>query len=235
MLDTFLIILENFNRTNDEITYYRIKNQTFIGNILFIAKLYNNNIISIEIINKICKDIFDKVKENSKNCELIEYLLQMLQCIEKYDNLPMVINQLNEIKDTLPTRMKFLIMNYTENINKKQENTTQVVETKQVITKSKETYSNLIMEYIINESISDFMNSIKEKVEGEIVISILRKYSPVSEQKLLKFVQILQEKNILTKNQLNDKLVEYMESGDINDIAEECPVILKFIEKLKNM
>jgi hypothetical protein len=235
MLDTFLIILENFNKTNDEVTYYKIKNQTFIGNILFIAKLYNNHIISIEIINKICKDIFDKLKENSKNCDLIEYLLQMLQCIENYDNLSMVINQLNEIKNILPTRIKFLIMNYIENMSSKKESSKPESKQKQIITKSKETYSNLIVEYIINESITDFMNSLKEKVEGEIVISILRKYSPVCEQKLLKFVEILLEKNIVTKHQLETKFIEYTESGDIDDIADECPVVLKFIEKVKSL
>ena len=235
MLDTFLIILENFNKTNDEVTYYKIKNQTFIGNILFIAKLYNNHIISIEIINKICKDIFEKIKENSKNCDLIEYLLQMLQCIENYDNLTMVINQLNEIKDTLPTRIKFLIMNYIENMSSKKESSKPESKQKQIITKSKETYSNLIVEYIINESITDFINSLKEKVEGEIVISILRKYSPVCEQKLLKLVEILLEKNIITKEQLNTKFGEYTNSGDIDDIADECPVVFKFIEKVKSL
>ena len=43
------------------------------------------------------------------------------------------------------------------------------------------------------------------------------------------------EKNIVTKDQLQTKFIEYTESGDIDDIADECPVVLKFIEKVKSL
>jgi len=236
MLDTFLIIHENFNKTNDEVTYFKIKNQTFIGNILYIAQLYNNNIISIEIINNICDDIITKVKDNTKNSDLIEYLLHLLQNVKDFDNLTNIINELDQIKELLPTRIKFLVINYIEKVKEKQDTSDKsVIVAKQVTQeyqKSKETYNNLIMEYIINESIDDFINSIKQKVEGELVMSILQKYNPQTEQKLIKFVEILLQKNILTKQLLNDKINSYKDDGTIDDISEECPVVLKFIEKI---
>jgi hypothetical protein len=165
MLDTFLAIIENFNKTKDEVSYFKVKNQKFIGNMLYIAKLYNNHIISIEIINKICTDIITKVKEDVVNCDLIEYLLNLLQMIEDYPNLEIVINDLNEIKDILPSRIKFFVMNYIDDRNKvklAEEN-----KAKEVIkfVKSNETYSNLIMEYIINNSKDDLLNSLKSSID----------------------------------------------------------------------
>ena len=32
MLDTFLSIIDNFNKTNDDVSYFKVKNQKFIGN-----------------------------------------------------------------------------------------------------------------------------------------------------------------------------------------------------------
>jgi hypothetical protein len=51
--------------------------------------------------------------------------------------------------------------------------------------KSKETYSNLIMEYIINGSKDDLLNSLKSTVDGEFVQAVLIKYGPNYEDKLL--------------------------------------------------
>jgi hypothetical protein len=47
MLDTFLAIIDNFNKTNDDISYFKVKNNKFIGNMLFIGKLYNKKIIKV--------------------------------------------------------------------------------------------------------------------------------------------------------------------------------------------
>jgi hypothetical protein len=166
----------------------------------------------------------------------------MLQNIKNFDNITNITKELDQIKELLPTRIKFLVLNYIEKVQYKQViPTKEVISTKEVTPvtqeyqKSKETYNNLIMEYIINESIDDFMNSIKHKVEGEIVISILRKYSPQTDQKLIKFIEILLQKNIITKELLNDKFIAYTDNGDIDDIADECPIILKFIDKIKSL
>jgi hypothetical protein len=232
MLDTFLAIIENFNKTKDEVSYFKVKNQKFIGNMLYIAKLYNNHIISIEIINKICTDIITKVKENVVNCDLIEYLLNLLQMIEDYPNLENVINDLNEIKDILPSRIKFFVMNYIDDRNKvklAEEN-----KAKEVIkfVKSNETYSNLIMEYIINGSKDDLLNSLKSTVDGEFVQAVLIKYGPNYEDKLIKIVNIVLDNKIITKDYIKEKIELYRENGVVEDIAEECPIVRKFIDKI---
>lgn len=232
MLDTFLAIIENFNKTKDEVSYFKVKNQKFIGNMLYIAKLYNNHIISIEIINKICTDIITKVKDDIVNCDLIEYLLNLLQMIEDYPNLENVINDLNEIKDILPSRIKFFVMNYIDDRNKvklAEEN-----KTKEVIkfVKSNETYSNLIMEYIINGSKDDLLNSLKSIVDGEFVQAVLIKYGPNYEDKLIKIVNIVLDNKIITKDYIKEKIELYRRNGVIEDIAEECPIIRKFIDKI---
>jgi hypothetical protein len=232
MLDTFLAIIENFNKTKDEVSYFKVKNQKFIGNMLYIAKLYNNHVISIEIINKICTDIITKVKYDIANCDLIEYLLNLLQMIEDYPNLENVINDLNEIKDILPSRIKFFVMNYIDNRNKvklDEEN-----KAKEVIrfVKSNETYSNLIMEYIINGSKDDLLNSLKSTVDGEFIQAVLIKYGPNYEDKLLKIVNIVLDNKIITKEYIKEKVELYRENGVVEDIAEECPIIRKFIDKI---
>ena len=232
MLDTFLAIIENFNKTKDEVSYFKVKNQKFIGNMLYIAKLYNNHIISIEIINKICTDIITKVKEDIVNCDLIEYLLNLLQMIEDYPNLENVIKDLNEIKDILPSRIKFFVMNYIDDRNKvklAEEN-----KAKEVIkfVKSNETYSNLIMEYIINGSKDDLLNSLKSKVDGEFIQAVLIKYGPNYEDKLLKIVNIVLDNKIITKDYIKEKIELYRENGVVEDIAEECPIVRKFIDKI---
>ena len=232
MLDTFLAIIENFNKTKDEVSYFKVKNQKFIGNMLYIAKLYNNHIISIEIINKICIDVITKVKEDIVNCDLIEYLLNLLQMIEDYPNLENVIKDLNEIKDILPSRIKFFVMNYIDDRNKvklAEEN-----KAKEVIkfVKSNETYSNLIMEYIINGSKDDLLNSLKSKVDGEFIQAVLIKYGPNYEDKLLKIVNIVLDNKIITKDYIKEKIELYKENGVVEDIAEECPIVKKFIDKI---
>ena len=232
MLDTFLAIIENFNKTKDEVSYFKVKNQKFIGNMLYIAKLYNNHIISIEIINKICIDVITKVKEDIVNCDLIEYLLNLLQMIEDYPNLENVIKDLNEIKDILPSRIKFFVMNYIDDRNKvklAEEN-----KAKEVIkfVKSNETYSNLIMEYIINGSKDDLLNSLKSKVDGEFIQAVLIKYGPNYEDKLLKIVNIVLDNKIITKDYIKEKIELYRENGVVEDIAEECPIVRKFIDKI---
>lgn len=232
MLDTFLAIIENFNKTKDEVSYFKVKNQKFIGNMLYIAKLYNNHIISIEIINKICTDIITKVKDNIVNCDLIEYLLNLLQMIEDYPNLENVINDLNEIKDILPSRIKFFVMNYIDNRNKvKLEEENKANEVIRFV-KSNETYSNLIMEYIINGSKDDLLNSLKSKVDGEFVQAVLIKYGPNYEDKLMKIVNIVLDNKIITKDYIKEKIKLYRENGIIEDIAEECPIVRKFIDKI---
>jgi len=236
MLDTFLVIVENYNKTQDEVSYFKVKNQKFIGNMLFIAKLYNSKIISIEIINKICSDIINKVNENNKNNDLIEYLLQMLQIIEDYDNIKNVYNQLNEIKDKLPTRIKFLIMNNYDNYinqeNIKQQREDSIQHKLQYQT-TPETYSNLLMEYIINESFEEFTESIKGKVEGDLILSILRKYNPMCHDKLLQFTTLLLKNKIITQKEIGDKVAMYKENGELEDILEECPIVMKFITKIQ--
>jgi hypothetical protein len=232
MLDTFLAIIENFNKTKDEVSYFKVKNQKFIGNMLYIAKLYNNHIISIEIINKICTDIITKVKEDIVNCDLIEYLLNLLQMIDDYPNLENIIKDLNEIKDILPSRIKFFVMNYIDDRNKvklAEEN-----KAKEVIkfVKSNETYSNLIMEYIINGSKDDLLNSLKSTVDGEFVQAVLIKYGPNYEDKLLKIVNIVLDNKIITKEYIKEKIELYRENGVVEDIAEECPIVRKFIDKI---
>ena len=236
MLDTFLIILDNYNKTHDEISYFKVKNHKFIGNMLFIGKLYNKEIISNEIIDKICTDILNKVNEDIKNSDLVEYLLNMLQIIENYDNIKNIYDQLNKIKDVLPIRIKFLIMNnydtYISQKNKK-EILNQTIVKKTIITKSIETYSNLLMEYIINESFTDFLESIKEKVEGDLILSILRKYNPICHDKLIKFVELILKHNIITQKEINKKIAMYEENRELDDIMEECPIVTKFISKIQ--
>jgi hypothetical protein len=84
MLDTFLAIIDNFNKTNDDVSYFKVKNQKFIGNMLYIGKLYNKKIISTEIINGICNDVITKINEDIKNIDLVEYLIEMLILVEQH-------------------------------------------------------------------------------------------------------------------------------------------------------
>jgi len=237
MLDTFLAIIENFNKTKDEVSYFKVKNQKFIGNMLYIAKLYNNHIISIEIINKICTDIIAKVKNDIVNCDLIEYLLNLLQMIEDYPNLENIINDLKEIKDILPPRIKFFVMNYIDDTNKSKIKLAAENKAKEIIkfVKSNETYSNLIMEYIINGSKDDLLNSLKLTVDGEFVQAVLIKYGPNYEDKLLKIVNIVLDNKIITKEYIKEKIELYRDNGVVEDIAEECPIVRKFIDKINSL
>lgn len=233
MLDTFLAIIDNYNKTQDEISYFKVKNQKFIGNMLYIGKLYNNNIISIELINLICNDIITKVKSDIKNAELLEFLIELLKIIEDYPNINAVKDELVHLKDTVPTRIRFLIINYAESFksNNKQkiEQPNVVIEVK----KTNDTYTNLIVEYLINNSFEDYFNALKEKVEGEFVLGLLRKYNPKCEDKLLLLVIEMISRKKITQQYIIDKVVEYESNGSIEEIAEECPIITKFIKKLK--
>jgi hypothetical protein len=239
MLDTFLSIIENFKKTNDEITYYKVKNQKFIGNMLYIGKLYNNKIISIEIINNICKDIIDKVNLDITNIDLIEYLLELLDTLEDYPNMDEVIVNLNLIVNKISNRVKYLIINFIDSQKNKKISDSQNIEIKENVLDTKESYNNLIMEYLINfnESkiellIDDFSSKSKTNIEGELIISILRKYSVQSEHKLIILLNNLIEKNIVTKEIINTKIELYNSNGVIEDIAEEYPIIHKFIQKI---
>ena len=234
MLDTFLAIIENFNKTKDEVSYFKVKNQKFIGNMLYIAKLYNNHIISIEIINKICTDIITKVKDDIVNCDLVEYLLNLLQMIEDYPNLENIINDLKEIKDLLPPRIKFFVMNYIDDTNKSKIKLAAENEEKEIskFVKSNETYSNLIMEYIINGSKDDLLNSLKLTVDGEFVQAVLIKYGPNYEDNLLKIVETVLDNKIISRDYIKEKIQLYRENGVVEDIAEECPIVRKFIDKI---
>jgi hypothetical protein len=242
MLDTFRSIIDNFNKTNDEISYFKVKNQKFIGNMLFIAKLYNKQIISIEIINTICNDIITKIDSDIVNVDLIEYLIQLLSNIENYPNIDKILEELNSISTKISSRLKYLIINFVDSQSKKKidtiENTN--IEIKQVINLTNESYNNLIMEYLINFNqdkidilISDFINNLKNKVDGELIITILRKYSPRAEDKLIIFLNKLIEKKVIDQEEINDKIKLYRNNGEIEDIAEECPIIYKFVEKLE--
>jgi hypothetical protein len=239
MLDTFLSIIDNFNKTNDDVSYFKVKNQKFIGNMLYIGKLYNKRIISTELINIICDNIINKVESDIKNVDLIEYLLHMLEILEEYPNIDNVISQLNELSDKLSSRIKYLVLNFVESYNKK--DMKEDIINNNLLTKNKileqnlvDSYNNLVIEYIINESIDDFMNALKNKVEGELILAILRKYNPKCETKLLELISKLIEKKVLNRIIINEKIKLYNENGTLEDIAEECPIIYKFTEKLKN-
>ena len=245
MLDTFLSIIDNFNKTKDDVSYYKVKNQKFIGNMLFVAKLYNKKIISTEIINTICKDIITKVNSDEKNLDLIEYLLQLLGTLENYPYIDNIVDDLKEIMSKITNRTKYLIINFIESYSKKKteiHNENIRVQTKESILNANltDSYNNLIMEYLINfneknidKQINDFIGCLKKKIEGELVLSILRKYSPRCEDKLLLFLDKLIEKKVITQEDINSKIDLYKNNGELEDIAEECPIIYKFIEKLK--
>jgi len=239
MLNTFLSIIENFKKTNDEVTYYKVKNQKFIGNMLYIGKLYNNKIISIEIINNICKDIIDKVNLNITNIDLIEYLLELIDTLEDYTNMNDVIVNLNQIVNKISNRIKYLIINFIDSQKNKKISDSQHIKIKENVLDTKESYNNLIMEYLINfnESkiellVDDFLSKSKTNIEGELIISILRKYSVQSEHKLIILLNNLMKKNIVTNEMINTKIDLYNNNGEIDDIAEEYPVIHKFIKKI---
>jgi hypothetical protein len=239
MLDTFLSIIDNFKKTNDEVTYYKVKNQKFIGNMLYIGKLYNNKIISIEIINNICKDIIDKVNSDITNIDLIEYLLELLDTLQDYPNMDDVIVNLNQIVNKISNRIKYLIINFIDSQKNKKIVDNQNIETHVNLLDTKESYNNLIMEYLINfnESkidllVDDFLSKSKINIEGELILSILRKYSVQSEHKLIILLNKLLEKNIVTKEMINTKIDLYNSNGEIEDIAEEYPIIHKFIKKI---
>jgi len=242
MLDTFLSIISNFNKTNDEISYFKVKNQKFIGNMLFISKLYNKKIISIEIINTICNDIITKINTDIANVDLVEYLIQLLSNIENYPNMDKVTNELSDIVNKVSSRIKYLLINFIESQSKKKvdiiENQNAV--SKQIIDNSNDSYNNLIMEYLINydennvnQLVQDFINSLKNKVDGELVLTILKKYSPRCEDKLITFLNKLLEKKVVNQEEINNKIKLYKDNGDLDDIAEECPIIYKFVEKLE--
>jgi hypothetical protein len=240
MLDTFLAIIDNFNKTNDDVSYFKVKNQKFIGNMLFIGKMYNKKIISTEIITGICNDIITKVNADIKNIDLIEYLMEMLNILEEYPNMEDILGKLNELQPKLTSRIKYLVLNFVEsNKQKKIDNDQKEFEKEEnkkemILRSSVETYNNLVMEYIINHSTDDFLNAIKKKIEGEIVLAFLRKYSPRCEDKLLFLAKKLIDKKILTNKMINEKIELYQGNGELEEIMEECPIITKFIEKLKS-
>jgi hypothetical protein len=239
MLDTYISIIDNYNKTHDDVSYFKIKNQKFIGNMLYIGKLYNKKIISTEIINTLCKDIITKVNTDITNIDLIEYLLQLLEIIEDYPNMDKIINDLNQIVDLISSRIRYLILNFIDSYNNKNKNIN-VVSSEIILNKNmNDSYNNLIMEYLINFSennvdvlIGEFINNIKKNIEGELVLSILRKYNPRCEDKLFLLINKLLENNIITQIEINNKLELYNGDGQVDDIAEECPIIRKFINKL---
>jgi len=234
MLDTFLAIIDNYNKTQDEISYFKVKNQKFIGNMLYIGKLYNNKIISIEIINLICNDIITMVKNDIKNVDLIEYLIQLLQILEEYPKIENITNELDELKDILPIRIKFLIINYIESIPNKQKKSAFIeINRNEPVKKTNDTYTNLIVEYLINNSLVDFFEALKDKVDGEFISGILRKYNPKCEEKLLFLVKEMISKNKITSKYVLEQIDKYQKNGEVCDIIEECPIIVTFIEKLK--
>jgi len=234
MLDTFLAIIENFNKTLDEISYFRVKNNKFIGNMLYVGKLYNNKIISFEIINGICNDILSKVKNDIKNVDLIEYLISLLQILEDYPKLNVIINELDELKSSVPTRIKYLIINYIESTQQNKNKKPIVIESQiNRVIKTNDTHTNLVTEFIINNSIEDYLNALKDKVDGEFILAILRKYNPKCEDKLLILISKMIEKNKYNKQYILDKITEYETNGELEDIIEECPIIINFINKLK--
>jgi uncharacterized protein (UPF0335 family) len=242
MLDTFLSIIDNFNKTNDEVSYFKVKNQKFIGNMLFIAKLYNKQIISIEIINTICNDILTKVNTDLVNIDLLEFLLHLLSNIRNYPNIDKIVDELTNISTKISSRIKYLIINFIDSHSKKKVSKIENVkiETKQVIDDSNESYNNLIMEYLINFNennvnslAQDFVNSLKKKVDGELVLTILRKYNPRCEEKLTILLSKLLEKKVITQQEINNKLELYDNNGELEDIAEECPIVRKFVDKIK--
>jgi hypothetical protein len=239
MLDTFLSIIDNFNKTKDEVSYFKVKNQKFIGNMLFIGKLYNKKILSTEIINGICNDVMVKVNADIKNIDLVEYLLELLNILIDYPNIDTAINKLIEIQPKLTSRIKYLVINFIDTCkikNETKEKKEQEIEDNKkemILRNSIETYNNLVMEYMINNSIDDFLTAIKKNVNGELILALLRKYSPRSEDKLLILINKLIEKKILNKQIISEKLELYENNGEIEDIMEECPIIIKFIEKLK--
>jgi hypothetical protein len=210
-LDTFIAIIENYNKTLDEVSYFKVKNQKFIGNMLYIGKLYNNKVISFEIINGICNDILTKVKNDIKNVDLIEYLINLLQILEEYPNMKTVLNNLDELKSTLPARIKFLIINFLEMYNENSKNikSQTIVETNVNKIVNNETYTNLVTEYIINNSHEDYFNALKDRVDGEFVQAILRKYNPKCEEKLMVLISKMIENKKINRQYMLDKLDEY--------------------------
>jgi len=238
MLDTFLAIIDNFNKTNDDISYFKVKNNKFIGNMLFIGKLYNKKIISTEIINNICNDVIHRVTTDIKNCDLVEYLIEMLNILEDYPNMESVTSQLAELLPKLVSRIKYIVINFVESSNKKDivdEIKVTELTKKDILKNATDTYNNLIMEYMINNSLDDFFNAIKKKVDGEIILAFLRKYSPTSEDKLIVLLKKLMEKKIVTSSLIQEKIELYKNNGELDDVIEECPIVTKFVEKLKTL
>ena len=242
MLDTFLSIIDNYNKTNDEVSYYKVVNQKFIGNLLFIGKLFNKKIISIEIINNICKDILLKINTDIKNVDLLEYLIQLLNTIDNYPNMDNLMVELNQLVTKLSNRNKYLLMNFIESqTNKKIKDNNVKLENNNIsINNVTESYNNLIMEYLINFNeanigiiIDDFINGTKCKVDGELILSILRKFNYNSEHKLLTLVTKLLEKKVLSKEMIDTKINLYKSNGELDEIAEESPLIHQFVDKLQ--
>ena len=163
----------------------------------------------------------------------------MLEILEEYPNIDNVISRLNSLSDKLSSRIKYLVLNFVESYNKKEMkeeiNNTNLLTKKKILEENLvDSYNNLVMEYIINESIDDFMNALKNKIEGDLILAILRKYNPKCETKLLQLVNKLVVKNVINSVIINEKIKLYNENGILEDIAEECPIIYKFTEKLKN-
>jgi len=241
MLDTFLAIIDNFNKTNDDVSYFKVKNQKFIGNMLYIGKLYNKKIISTEIINGICNDVITKINDDIKNIDLVEYLIEMLTILEDYPNMEKITNDLNELQPKLTSRIKYLVLNFIDSCrtnNEMRDRKEQEIEDNKkemILRNSVETYNNLIMEYMINNSMDDFLNAIKKNVNGEIILAFLRKYNPRCEDKLILLLNKLLEKKIINKSVIHEKIELYETNGELEDIMEECPIITKFVEKLKTI
>ena len=180
-----------------------------------------------------------KVNADIKNIDLVEYLLELLNIIEDYPNMDTAINKLIEIQPKLTSRIKYLVINFIDTCkvkNETKEKKEQEIEDNKkemILRNSIETYNNLVMEYMINNSVDDFLTAIKKNVNGELVLALLRKYSPRSEDKLLILIHKLLEKKILNKQIISEKLELYENNGEIEDIMEECPIVTKFIEKLR--
>ena len=45
-------------------------------------------------------------------------------------------------------------------------------------------------------------------------------------------VNIVLDNKIITKDYIKEKIKLYRENGVVEDIAEECPIVMKFIDKI---
>jgi hypothetical protein len=165
----------------------------------------------------------------------------MLNILEEYPNMQEIINKFTEIQPKLVGRIKYLLLNFIDSwktkneMKEKKEQEIEDNKKEMILRNSIETYNNLVMEYMINNSMDDFLNAIKKDVNGELVLALLRKYSPKAEDKLIILINKLIENKILDKKTINEKLELYKSNGELDDIIEECPIITKFVDKLRNI